>query len=109
MLHQKFQLPIGFSDHSLGITMSIATVALGACVIERHFTLDKNLPGPDQFMSFTPDELKKLVKRIREVKEGLGPGIKMPLACEQEAIKTGRKSIVTAKIFHKELKSPGRC
>lgn len=96
-LHQKFQLPVGFSDHSLGITMSIAAVALGACVIERHFTIDKNLPGPDQFMSLTPDELKELVKRIREVEEGLGSGIKMSLACEQGAIKTSRKSIVAAK------------
>ncbi|MEW6094928.1 MAG: N-acetylneuraminate synthase [bacterium] len=96
-LKQRFQLPVGFSDHSLGITMSIAAVALGSCVIERHFTLDRNLPGPDHFMSLTPNELKELVKGIREVEEGLGSGLKVPLECEQETIKTTRKSIVAIK------------
>jgi len=96
-LQQKFQLPVGFSDHSLGITMSLAAVALGACVIEKHFTLDKNLPGPDHFMSLTPEELKELVKGIREIEEGLGLGIKMPLESEQEAIRTARRSIIANK------------
>jgi len=97
MLKEVFQLPVGFSDHSLGITMSIAAVALGACVIERHFTIDKNLPGPDHFISLTPDELKELVKGIREVEQGLGSGVKIPLECEQEVMKTARKSIVANK------------
>jgi N-acetylneuraminate synthase/N,N'-diacetyllegionaminate synthase len=96
-LKQTFKLPVGFSDHSLGITMSIAAVALGACVIERHFTIDKNLPGPDHFISLTPYELKELVKCIREVEEGIGSGIKIPLECEQETMKMARRSIVAIK------------
>lgn len=96
-LQQKFQLPIGFSDHSLGIIMSIAGVVLGACVIEKHFTLDKNLPGPDHFMSLTPNELKKLVRGIREVEEGLGSGVKMPSASEQKVMRSVCRSIVANK------------
>jgi len=96
-LKQQFQLAVGFSDHSLGVTMSLAAAALGACVIEKHFTLDKNLPGPDHFMSLTPDELKDLVKGIREIEEGLGSEIKIPLESEQETMKTTRRSIVANK------------
>lgn len=96
-LKETFKLPVGFSDHSLGLTMSIAAVALGACVIERHFTINKNLSGPDHFMSLTPAELKELVKCIREVEEGMGCGIKIPLECEQDVMKITRKSIVATK------------
>lgn len=97
LLQEKFQLPVGFSDHSLGIIMSLAAVALGACVIEKHFTLNKNLPGPDHFMSLTPAELKKLVKGIRQVEEGLGAKIKIPLSSEQEVMRNVRRSIVAHK------------
>jgi len=66
-LKQAFKLPVGFSDHTLGITAPIAAVALGACVIEKHFTLDRNLPGPDHKASLEPEELKEMAKAIREV------------------------------------------
>jgi len=93
-LKQAFKLPVGFSDHTLGITAPIAAVALGACVIEKHFTLDRNLPGPDHKASLEPDELKEMVKDIREVEKALGNGIKKPTKEEEEVKKVARKSIV---------------
>ena len=93
-LKQAFKLPVGFSDHTLGITAPIAAVALGACVIEKHFTLDRNLPGPDHKASLEPDELKKMVKAIKEVEKALGNGIKKPTKEEKEIKKAARKSIV---------------
>ena len=93
-LKQAFKLPVGFSDHTLGITAPIAAVALGACVIEKHFTLDRNLPGPDHKASLEPDELKEMVKAIREVEKALGNGIKKPTKEEEEVKKVARKSIV---------------
>jgi len=93
-LKQAFKLPVGFSDHTLGITAPIAAVALGACVIEKHFTLDRNLPGPDHKASLEPDELKEIVKDIREVEKALGNGIKKPTKEEEEVKKVARKSIV---------------
>lgn len=89
-----FKLPVGFSDHTLGITVPIAAVALGACVIEKHFTLDRNLPGPDHRASLKPNELKEMVKAIREVERALGDGIKRPTADEEEVKKVVRRSIV---------------
>lgn len=71
-LRDKFGLPTGFSDHSQGISASLAAVALGAVAIEKHFTLDKNLPGPDHKASLEPDELKSLIKGIREIEKALG-------------------------------------
>ena len=93
-LKQAFQIPVGFSDHTLGITMSIAAVALGACVIEKHFTLDRNLPGPDHKASLEPDELKEMVKAIRDIEKALGDGIKKPTKEEEEIKKVARRSIV---------------
>ena len=93
-LKQAFKLPVGFSDHTLGIIVPIAAVALGACVIEKHFTLDRNLPGPDHRASLEPDELKEMVKAIREVEKALGNGIKKPTKEEKEIKKVARKSIV---------------
>jgi len=93
-LKQAFKLPVGFSDHTLGITAPIAAVALGACVIEKHFTLDRNLPGPDHKASLEPDELKEMVKAIREVEKALGDGIKRPTKEEEEIKKVARRSIV---------------
>jgi N-acetylneuraminate synthase/N,N'-diacetyllegionaminate synthase len=89
-----FKLPIGFSDHTLGITAPIAAVALGACVIEKHFTSDKNLPGPDHKASLEPNELKELVKAIRDVERSLGDGLKRPTKTEEEIKKVARRSIV---------------
>lgn len=93
-LKQAFKLPVGFSDHTLGITASMAAVAFGACVIEKHFTLDRNLPGPDHKASLEPDELKEMVKAIRDVEKSLGDGIKRPTKDEEEIKRVARRSIV---------------
>lgn len=89
-----FKLPTGFSDHTLGITVPIAAVALGAAVVEKHFTLDKTLPGPDHKASLEPNELKEMVKAIKDVEKILGDGIKKPTKEEEEIKKVARKSIV---------------
>jgi len=93
-LKQAFNLPVGLSDHSLGIIVPVAAVALGACVIEKHFTLDKNLPGPDHKASLEPDELKEMVNGIRDIEKALGNGIKQPVAAEEEVKQVARRSIV---------------
>jgi N-acetylneuraminate synthase/N,N'-diacetyllegionaminate synthase len=93
-LRQAFKLPVGLSDHTLGITIPVAAVALQACVIEKHFTLDKNLPGPDHRASLGPDELKQMVKAIREVEEAMGNGIKRFTMAEKEVRKVVRRSVV---------------
>ncbi len=93
-LNTAFKLPVGFSDHSLGITASIAAVAIGAKVLEKHFTIDKDMEGPDHKASLDPDELKKLVISIREVEKALGDGIKKLTLEEEELKKIIRKAIV---------------
>jgi len=93
-LGNTFRLPVGLSDHSLGITIPIAATALGACVIEKHFTLDKNLPGPDHRASLEPEELKQLVTTIRDVEKAMGNGVKRPTKNEEENKKVARRSIV---------------
>lgn len=89
-----FNLPVGLSDHSIGITVPIAAAALGACIIEKHFTLDKNLPGPDHRASLEPKELKQMVKAIRDVQKAMGDGIKKPTMEEEENKKVVRRGIV---------------
>ena len=93
-LKEAFKLPVGFSDHSLGIYAPIIAVALGAVVIEKHFTLDKNLPGPDHKASLDPQELKEMIKWIRLTEKALGDGIKRPTPEEEKIKKIVRKSIV---------------
>ena len=93
-LREKFGVTIGYSDHSLGIEVAIAAVALGACVIEKHLTLDKNMDGPDHKISLEPDEFVMMVKAIRNVELALGDGIKSPSNSEKENIPYVRKSIV---------------
>jgi len=93
-LRYAFGLPVGLSDHTVGITIPIAAVALGACVIEKHFTLDKSLPGPDHRASLEPDELKQMIKAIRDVEKAMGSGIKIPTAAEEENKKLARRSLV---------------
>lgn len=93
-LRSAFKLPVGLSDHSIGVTVPMAAVALGACVIEKHFTLDKNMPGPDHKASLEPDELEQMVKAVRDVEKALGNGIKKPTPEEEENKKAGRRSIV---------------
>lgn len=87
---------IGYSDHTQGIEVPIAAVAMGATMIEKHFTLDKNLPGPDHKASLSPDELAQMVKAVRNIEIALGDGIKKPSPSEKKNISIARKSIVAA-------------
>ncbi|MBA7633639.1 N,N'-diacetyllegionaminic acid synthase [subsurface metagenome] len=93
-LRRTFKLPVGLSDHTVGITMPIAAVALGACVIEKHFTLDRNLPGPDHRASLELEELEQMIKAIRDVEKAMGNGHKRPTEMEEEVKKAARRSIV---------------
>lgn len=98
---------VGYSDHTRGITIPIAAVARGARVIEKHFTLDRNLPGPDHKASLEPDELADMVKAIRAVEEALGNGDKVVAPSEAPNIEVARKSIVAARpISAGELLTP---
>ncbi len=89
-----FDIPYGYSDHTLGIEVDIAAVAMGACCIEKHFTLDKTMDGPDHKASLEPDELKAMVKAIRNIELALGNGIKKPSLSETKNIAIARKSII---------------
>ncbi|EAQ42185.1 N-acetylneuraminate synthase [Polaribacter sp. MED152] len=91
---EKLKVNVGYSDHTLGIEVPIAAVALGATVIEKHFTLDRNLPGPDHRASLEPLELKQMVSAIRNIEEAIsGNGIKEPSKSEKKNISIARKSI----------------
>jgi N,N'-diacetyllegionaminate synthase len=100
-LREAFKVNVGYSDHTLGIEIPIAAVALGATVIEKHFTLDKNLPGPDHKASLEPYELKAMVKAIRNIEKALGTGIKKPSKSEIKNINIARKSIVAKRNIKK--------
>jgi len=93
-MHKAFGLPVGLSDHTPGTTVAIAAVALGACVIEKHLTLDKSLPGPDHGASLDPMEFAELVKAIRMVETALGDGDKRPRPSEMKNKSVARKSLV---------------
>ena len=93
-LRHVFQVPVGFSDHTLGIMVPLAAVALGASVIEKHLTLDKTLPGPDHKASLEPEEFREMVKGIRTVQKALGSPLKKPAEAEIEMRMISRKSIV---------------
>ena len=94
---QAFNVAVGYSDHTPGIEVAIAAVALGAVVIEKHFTLDRNLPGPDHAASLEPDELKAMVVAIRNVELALGDGIKRASPSEVKNMPIARKSIVASR------------
>lgn len=96
MLKDKFEVAVGYSDHTAGIEVPIAATALGAEVIEKHFTLDKTMEGPDHKASLEPDELKNMVEAIRNIEVALGDGVKRPSESEQKNIQVARKSIVAA-------------
>ncbi|MCM0626388.1 N-acetylneuraminate synthase [Lysinibacillus sp. OL1_EC] len=113
---KTFQLPIGFSDHSEGIHIPIGAVSMGATVIEKHFTLDKALEGPDHIASLNPAELKDMIQRIRDIEVALGDGIKRPTPIELQNRLPARKSLVAktsikaGEIFTKDnltIKRPG--
>lgn len=92
-LRRKFKLPVGYSDHTLGMTAPLAAAALGANMIEKHFTLNRKLLGPDHFYSLEPDELKAMVEGIRGVEKLLGVPTKKPAKSEREIRKLARRSI----------------
>lgn len=100
-IRDEFGLAVGYSDHTLGSTAAITAVALGATMIEKHFTLDKNQAGPDHRASLEPDELKSYVHAIRDVASSLGDGVKAPSASERKNIDIARKSIVAAQRIRK--------
>lgn len=95
-LQGKFSVPIGYSDHTLGNEVAFAAVAMGACIIEKHFTLDRSMTGPDHQASATPDELAELVRGIRKIEAALGSGRKVPTQAERDVAKVARKSLVYA-------------
>jgi len=125
-MENEFNLLVGYSDHTTGINVSLAAVAFGACLIEKHFTLDKNFPGPDQKASLEPKELKKMIEGIRDIEKRrnkgenpekiieelclpgvMGDGIKKPNQSELEVAKVVRKSIVVAEDIGKGTKIKG--
>ena len=93
-LREAFHVDVGYSDHTRGIEIPIAAAALGAVIIEKHFTLDRNMEGPDHRASLEPDELKKMVENIRHIECALGDGEKKPSASERKNVAVARKSIV---------------
>lgn len=115
-IKQAFEVIVGFSDHTIGSTAAVGAVVLSAKVIEKHFTLDKSLPGPDHWFSANPDEMRELVDEIRFIEEALGSGIIEPTPKELEMRKIARRSIVASKAISKgdiiskdmvNLKRPG--
>ncbi len=95
-LAAAFRLPVGFSDHTQGIHVSLAAVARGARVVEKHFTSDRTLPGPDHGASLEPDELRALVRQARDIEAALGDGVKRPAPSEWKNLCVVRKSLVAA-------------
>ena len=100
-IKEAFKVKVGYSDHTLGIEVPIAAVALGAEVIEKHFTLDKSMEGPDHKASLDPTELKLMVKSIRNIEKALGNGIKKPNKSEELIKKVVRRRIIIAKDLEK--------
>ncbi|QAT40526.1 N-acetylneuraminate synthase [Clostridium sp. JN-9] len=96
-MKNDFKLPVGYSDHTLGIEVPIAAAAMGASIIEKHFTLDKNMEGPDHKASLNPPEFKKMVSSIRNIEKALGDGIKKCNKSEEDAKRIARKSIVAGR------------
>ncbi|MGS2777506.1 N-acetylneuraminate synthase [Robertmurraya sp. GLU-23] len=100
-IHTEFEVPIGYSDHTRGIEIPIAAVAMGATVIEKHFTLDRNMEGPDHKASLEPDELKEMVSAIRNVEKAIGNGEKKPAFSETKNMAIARKSIIANRTIKK--------
>jgi sialic acid synthase SpsE len=95
-LHSAFGYPVGLSDHTMGIAVSIAAVALGSCVIEKHLTLDRRLDGPDQAASLEPAEFAALVEAVKQVEAAMGTGRKAPTDAERANAQVARRSLVAA-------------
>lgn len=100
-IKSEFNVKVGYSDHTKGIEVPIAAVALGATVIEKHFTLDRNMEGPDHKASLEPDELKAMVDSIRNIEYALGDGMKQPAESEKKNMAVARKSIIAKRDIKK--------
>lgn len=100
---EAFNLPVGYSDHTSGIEVSVAAVAMGAVIIEKHFTLDRNMEGPDHKASLEPDELKAMVQSIRDVEMAMGTGEKGLSYSELKNVSVVRKSIVAKRAIRKGM------
>ena len=100
-LKNKFGFDVGYSDHTEGTSVAVAAVAMGAVIIEKHFTIDRNMQGPDHKASLEPNELKKMIEEIRNVELALGSGEKKPTDTEKENITIARKSIVAKRDIKK--------
>ncbi len=96
-LSAAFGYPVGFSDHTLGTEIAIAAVVQGACLLEKHFTLDKEMEGPDHKASLNPDEFSSMVKAIRRVEKALGDGVKRPVSSEKETKIVVQKTLVVCR------------
>ncbi|HEY7960547.1 MAG TPA: N-acetylneuraminate synthase [Solirubrobacteraceae bacterium] len=96
-LRSAFAVPVGYSDHCLGVTASLAAVARDACVLERHLTLDRRRPGPDHAMSLQPEELRDLIRQVRRMESVLGDGRKAPREAEWDTRAVARRSIVATR------------
>jgi N-acetylneuraminate synthase len=96
-LRDRFGRPVGLSDHTLGLEIALAAVARGAAIVEKHLTLDKNLPGPDHRASLEPAEMAALARGIRNVEAALGDGVKRPMPSELDTRRVARKSLVAAR------------
>ncbi|MFU1796329.1 N-acetylneuraminate synthase [Paenibacillus azoreducens] len=96
-MEKEFGTPVGYSDHTDGIQVSVAAISLGARIIEKHFTLDKSLPGPDHKASMSPEEFEYLVRSIRNVEIALGDGVKRCMPSEENTRLVARKSVVAAR------------
>lgn len=100
-IRERFGLPVGYSDHTMGIEVPVAAVALGATVIEKHFTLDRSMKGPDHKASLEPPDLAAMVSAIRNIERALGDGNKTPAESEKKNVAIARKSIIAAKRIKK--------
>ena len=96
-MQEQFGVAVGYSDHTPGIVVPIAAAAMGAVIVEKHFTLDRNMEGPDHKASLEPDELTEMIRSIRIVEQALGDGIKKPSPSESGNREIARKSLVAAK------------
>ena len=101
LMRSEFGLSVGYSDHTKGIMVPVAAVALGADIIEKHFTLDRNMPGPDHVASLEPDELAMMVERIRQIEVSLGKRTKCPAPSEIKNMPIARKSLVASRAIRK--------
>ena len=100
-MKERFDISVGYSDHTLGIEAAIAAVAMGGRIIEKHLTLNRNMTGPDHKSSLEPEEFKQMVESIRNVEIALGDGLKKPTISESKNLVISRRSIVASRIINK--------